>query len=112
MRIRNILAALPTLAISMVLWKHAEWISDPANYDGQDGSCLGLEDLISRFLSLCFLVLSILVMVSRSISRVLSRIVSGLGSPPVLHPHRGPIDLGQGGAGPSSSPEDADALFP
>lgn len=57
MRLRNVIATLPALAVGMALWKHSLWVVGPEN-DGDDGTCAGLEAMLSQLLAVASFMLA------------------------------------------------------
>jgi hypothetical protein len=57
LRLSAILVALSMVAAGMLLWGHADWVAGPENAS-QDGTCRGVEEAASRFLSLATVLLS------------------------------------------------------
>lgn len=61
MRLRNVLATIPALAVGMALLKHSVGVVGPEN-EGADGTCAGLEESLSQLLAiLCFILAALIL---------------------------------------------------
>jgi hypothetical protein len=81
MRLGRIVSALPFLAVGLALWKHARWVASPEN-SAQDGTCAGIEEIISDLFSWVSFLLSLLVLLKGIPLRRLVRLVEGEGDGP------------------------------
>lgn len=61
MRLWNVLATFPALAVGMALWKHSLWVVGPEN-EGADGTCAGLEESLSQLLAIVSFILAGLIL--------------------------------------------------
>ncbi len=90
MRLGRILAAIPALAVGLMLWRHAQWVEGPENAD-QDGTCAGLEAGLSYLLSIVPFLIALLVLIKGNFLRGTVQIVRRLeedGVGPPTSPHR------------------------
>ena len=52
MRLGNLIAATPIVAVGLASWRHARWLAVPENALGRDGTCAGIEELSCDALAL------------------------------------------------------------